>query len=246
MNEKIDVLGVAFDNVTMEEAVDAALALQPAHRAAYVVTPNPEIVMCCLRDSAAAEAVHAADLTIPDGIGVIYGAKLLKTPLKEKVGGCDFTQRLMEKMNDRGGSVFLLGGRPGVAEQAENNLRAQFPNLRFVGTNDGYFPDDGPVIEAVNAASPDLLLVCLGAPKQEIWMHRNAPKLNVGLMIGAGGSLDVFAGVAERAPEAWCRAGLEWLYRLLKQPKRIGRMMAIPQFMLKVFAASLRRAFGAD
>lgn len=241
MSEKIDVLGVQFDNLTMDEAVDEAYTLQSEHRAAYVVTPNPEIVMICRDDPEAASAVAAAALTIPDGIGVIYGAKMLKTPLKEKVPGCDFALCLMEKMNAAGRSVFLLGSKPGVAEQAEASLRERFPLLRFVGTHDGYFKDDVPVVEAINAASPDLLLVCLGAPKQEKWMHEHAPELNVGLMIGAGGSLDVFAGTVERAPEAWCNAGLEWLYRLLKEPRRIGRMMSIPRFLWKVFCTSLRK-----
>ena len=241
MSDKIDVLGVKFDNVTMDEAVERAFALQGGHAGAYVVTPNPEIVMICRDDPDAMAAVNASALTIPDGIGVIYGAKILKTPLKEKVPGCDFALRLMEEMNGSQRSVFLLGGRPGVAEKAEENLRERFPALRFVGTNDGYFKDDAPIVEKVNAASPDLLLVCLGAPKQEKWMHAHAHELNVGLMIGAGGSMDVFAGTVERAPEAWCRAGLEWLYRLLKEPQRIGRMMSIPKFMLKVFAASVHR-----
>ncbi len=241
MSGRIDVLGVAFDNVTMDEAVAAALALQKERKAAYIVTPNPEIVMLCRENPDAAAAVRAAALTIPDGVGVVYGAKLLGTPLKEKVGGCDFALRLMGEMNAAGGSVFLLGGRPGVAERAAENLRAQFPELRFAGTNDGYFSDDAPVIEKINAAAPDLLLVCLGAPKQEIWMHRNAAALDVGVMIGAGGSLDVYAGDTPRAPEAWRRAGLEWLYRLLKEPRRIGRMMSIPRFLARVSAASLRR-----
>ncbi len=240
MRETIDILGVAFDNLTMDEAVESAFALQCAHRSAYVVTPNPEIVMICRENAEAAEAVRAAAMTIPDGIGVIYGARLLKTPLKEKIPGCDFALRLMEKMDAAGRSVFLLGGKPGVAELAEEKLRERFPNLRFVGTNDGYFADDAPLIARINAAAPDLLLVCLGAPKQEIWMHRNAAALSVGLMVGAGGSMDVYAGTAERAPDAWRRAGLEWLYRLLKDPKRIGRMMSIPRFMAKVFAAALR------
>ena len=234
MSEKIDVLGVGFDNLTMTEAVEFAYALQGEHRAAYVVTPNPEIVMCCRTDAEAAQAVDAAALTIADGIGVVYGAKILKTPLKEKVPGCDFTLALMDKMQEEGRSVFLFGARPGVAELAQQRLQQQFPGLRFVGTNDGYFKDDGPVIEKIIAVSPDLLLVCLGAPKQEKWMYKNAPALNVGLMIGAGGSLDVYAGTAQRAPERWQKAGLEWLYRLLKDPKRIGRMMVLPQFMLTV------------
>lgn len=232
--ETVDVLGVRFDNVTMDEAVERAWALQSGHRGAYVATPNPEIVMCCSENPAAAEAVAGAALVIPDGIGVIYGAKILKTPLKQRLPGIEFTGCLLEKMAQAGRSVFLFGSKPGVAEKAQENLEKQYPGLKFVGTNDGYFTDDAPIIEKINAAAPNLLLVCLGAPKQEIWMHENAEKLNVGLMIGAGGSLDVFAGVAERAPEAWQKAGLEWLYRLMKEPKRIGRMMKLPKFMLKV------------
>ena len=234
MNDKIDVLGVAFDNQTMDEAVETAYEIQREHRGAYVVTPNPEIVMVCRENPAAAEAVAGAALTIPDGIGVIYGAKILKTPLKQKLPGIDFTGHLLEKMSADGRSVFLFGSKPGTAELAEANLREKYPGVRFVGTNDGYFKEDAPVVEKINAAAPDLLLVCLGAPKQEIWMHDHAGELNVGLMIGAGGSLDVFAGTAERAPEGWQKAGLEWLYRLLREPKRIGRMMNLPKFMFQI------------
>ena len=167
MSEKIDVLGVGFDNLTMDEAVDAALAEMGERKAAYVVTPNPEIVMDCRCDPEAAAAVDAAALTIPDGIGILYGAKLLKTPLKEKIPGCDFTLRLMERM-DAGKRVYILGGKPGVAEQAVENLRTQFPHLRFVGAQDGYFKDDAPVVAAVNAAAPDLLLVCLAQTREAV------------------------------------------------------------------------------
>ena len=106
--------------------------------------------------------------------------------------------------------------------------------------NDGYFKDDGAVIEKINAASPDLLLVCLGAPKQELWMAENREKLNVRLMAGLGGSLDVYAGVVQRAPERWQKMNLEWLYRLMKEPRRIGRMMKLPQFMICVLGEKLK------
>ena len=240
MTQRINVLGVDFDNVTMGEAVDAAWTLLEARKGAYIVTPNPEIVMSCRKDPAVAAAVAGAALSIPDGIGIIYGAKILKTPLKEKVPGCDFTLALLEKMAAAGKSVYILGGKPGVAEKAAENLREKLPGLRIAGTHDGYFKDDAPVVEAINAAEPDLLLVCLGAPKQELWMRKNAETLRVGLMIGAGGSVDIYAGTAQRAPEAWCNAGLEWLYRLLKEPKRLGRQMELPKFMLKVIGTSLR------
>ena len=240
MTERINVLGVDFDNVTMDEAVDAAWALMEARSGGYIVTPNPEIVMSCRADPDVAAAVAGAALTIPDGIGIIYGAKILKTPLKEKVPGCDFSLKLMERMAKAGKSVFILGASPGTAEKAAENLGERLPGLRFVGTHNGYFNDDAPVIEAINAAAPDLLLVCLGAPKQELWMHKNAAALNVGLMVGAGGSVNIYAGTVQRAPEFWRRAGLEWLYRLLQEPKRIKRQMALPKFMLKVIGVSLR------
>ncbi len=240
MTERINVLGVDFDNVTMDEAVDAAWALMGSRSGGYVVTPNPEIVMSCRADPDVAAAVAGAALTIPDGIGVIYGAKVLKTPLKEKVPGCDFSLKLMARMAKAGKSVFILGASPGTAEKAAENLGERLPGLRFVGTHNGYFNDDAPVIEAINAAAPDLLLVCLGAPKQELWMHKNAAALHVGLMIGAGGSVNIYAGTVQRAPAFWRRAGLEWLYRLLQEPKRIKRQMALPKFMLKVIGVSLR------
>ncbi|MGN1002246.1 MAG: WecB/TagA/CpsF family glycosyltransferase [Oscillospiraceae bacterium] len=234
------VLGTGFDNLTKDEAVEKAWAIQTEHRGAYVVTPNPEIVLLCREDPAMSAAVDSADLVIPDGIGVIYGAKILGTPLREKIPGIDFTLALMEKMREQGRSVYLFGARPGVAEAAEEKLRERFPGLRFVGVSDGYFDDDAPIVEKINAAKPDLLLVCLGAPKQEKWMHQRGPELDVGLMIGAGGSMDVFAGTVERAPERWQKAGLEWLYRLLKEPKRIGRMMKLPKFLILVIMERIR------
>ena len=236
MNEekRINIHGVEFDNVTMGEAVDAACTLIREHRSAYVVTPNPEIVMICRENQEAAQAVSDAALTLPDGIGVIYASRILKRPLKEKVGGCDFTLALMEQLEGQEGSVFLLGAKPGIAESAQKNLSARFPGLRFVGTHDGYFREDAPIIAEINACRPDLLLVCLGAPKQELWMHRNASALDVGLMIGAGGSLDVYAGTVKRAPKFMLDLGLEWLYRLLQEPSRLGRMMVLPKFLIEV------------
>ena len=237
---RIDILGVPFDNVTKTEAVEYAYKIQSEHKAYYVVTPNPEIVMRAREDEEMLSAVKDAELVIPDGIGVIYGAKILGTPMKERVPGIDFTTALMEKMNEEGRSVFLFGSKPGVADKASENLSARYPGIKFVGTNDGYFTDDEPIIEKINSAKPDLMLVCLGAPKQEKWMQKNAHRLDVGLMIGAGGSLDVFAGIVERAPEKWQKLGLEWLYRLKKEPKRIIRMMNLPKFMIVVIFSKIR------
>lgn len=237
---RIDVMGVGFDSLTMAEAVEKARTLMQARRAAYVVTPNPEIVMRCREDAAAMAAVQQADLVLPDGIGVIYGAKILGTPLKMKLPGIDFATTLMGKLAQEGKSVFLFGSKPGVAETAGERLQARFPGLVIAGTHDGYFTDDAPVIEKINAVQPDLLLVCLGAPKQELWMQRNAHRLNVGLMAGLGGSLDVFAGNVKRAPKFFQKLGLEWFYRLIKEPSRIGRMMKLPKFLFAAIGQKLR------
>ena len=238
---RIDVLEVGFDNITMAEAVSTALSAMTGRNAAYVVTPNPEIVMLCRGDAALLAAVNAATLVLPDGIGVIKGAQLLGTPLKEKIPGIEFAENLLGNMAQHGMSVFLLGAKPGISELAAEMLVARFEGLKIVGTNDGYFTDNAQLIKMINAASPDLLLVCLGAPKQELWMQQNAPLLKVGLMAGLGGAMDVFAGVAERAPESWRRLNLEWLYRLKSDPSRAGRMLNLPKF---VFAVIGRRLFG--
>ena len=237
---RTEVLGVGFDAVTMAEAVERGMAMLETASPDYVVTPNPEMVMVCREDPEAARAVAGASLVLPDGIGVVYGAKILGRPLPERVPGADFSLRLMERMAARGGSVFLLGAKPGVAELAGEKLAARFPGLRIAGTNDGYFRDDGPVIQKINDAAPDFLLVCLGVPKQEKWMLANRDKLKVRLMAGLGGSLDVYAGVVERAPESWQRLNLEWLYRLKKEPWRLGRMMRLPKFLLYVTGERLR------
>ena len=144
---RVDVLGVGFDNVTMAEAVEKALALLDQPGAHYVVTPNPEIVEVCREDADACAAVNGADLVLPDGVGVIKGAAMLGTPLKEKTPGVEFAGHLMAKLAERGKSLYLLGAKPGVAELAAKRLTTQYQGLIIAGTHDGYFQDDGPVIE---------------------------------------------------------------------------------------------------
>lgn len=230
---KLTIQGVNFDNLTLEEAIRAGTQLTRTEGFHYVVTPNPEFVMLAGKDAQFRQLLNGADLTIPDGIGVIYAAKILGRPLKERVPGIDFASGVMSALNDgQGARVYLLGAKPGVAEQAMANLSARFPNLTFCGCHDGYFQEDTPVVEAVQAAKPDLLFVCLGAPKQERWMAEHGPETGAHLAIGLGGALDVFAGRVERAPERWQKLGLEWLYRLKQEPGRIGRMAKLPLFLV--------------
>ena len=230
---KIEVLGVAFDNVTMEQAAEMGGKMLQEDRFHYVVTPNPEFILAAEKDESFRKVLNAADLVIPDGIGVIYSAKILGTPLAERVPGIEFSAKMLEKLNEMGGRLFLLGAKPGVAEKAGENICAQYPNIVLCGTQDGYFKDEEDVILKVAAARPDLLFVCLGAPKQEKWMARWGKHTGAKMAIGLGGCLDVYAGNVERAPEAWQKAGMEWAYRLKKEPKRITRMAKLPLVLVK-------------
>ena len=229
---RIDVLGVGFDNVTMDQAVAEGVRLMNEDGAHYVVTPNPEIVETCREDSEAMEAVRRADMVIADGIDVVYGAKILGTPLKGRVPGIEFAQNLMGRMAESGKSLFLLGAKPGIADQAAEKLKVRYPGLQIAGTHDGYFKEDGPVLTQIRDSGADVVFVCLGAPKQEKWMLHNGEATGAHLLVGLGGCLDVFSGNVQRAPEVFQKLGLEWFYRLLKNPSRIGRMMKLPLFLI--------------
>lgn len=241
---RIDVLGVSFDDLTMDEAVEIALGFMQERRACYACTPNPEIVMAAKGDAALRAALSGAELVLADGVGITKAAAMLGTPLKSRVPGIDFASNVISRLAQRGGSVYLLGAKPLVAEAAAEKLTQTYPGIVIAGTNDGYFTDDASVIEKINAASPDFLMVCLGSPKQELWMSANAGRLSCGLMAGLGGSLDVLAGNVQRAPETWRRLGLEWLYRVIKEPKRLGRVMKLPAFVLEAAAEGRRRRHG--
>ena len=231
---RIDVLGVGFDNLTMDEAVAEGLRLTESQGTHYVVTPNPEIVELCRENLAAKIAVNEADLVLADGIGVVKGAAMLGTPLKGRVPGIEFAAGLMAGLAANGKTLYLLGAKPSVAQQAAQRLQATYPGLVIAGTHDGYFKDDAAVAEEIRKTGADVVFVCLGAPKQELWMKKFGPATGAHLLCGLGGSLDVFAGVVERAPKFWSDHGLEWFYRLCREPRRIGRMMKLPLFLVHV------------
>ena len=238
---RTEILGIRFDNVTLDEAVDLAIsALDCPEKSGYIVTPNSEIVHMCKKMPGLSETLNAAFLVLPDGIGVVHASKILKRPLKGKVAGIDFASRLMERLALREDGLFLLGAKPGVAAAAADSLRKQYPGLHISGVHDGYFKDVGPVIQEINRSGASVLFVCLGAPRQEHWMQDHIEKLNVKLMAGLGGSLDVFAGNVRRAPDIWIKLGLEWFYRLIREPWRIRRMCKLPLFLCSAVGERLR------
>lgn len=236
---RTDILGVGFDDLTLAEAVTAGAALAESEGFHYAVTPNPEFILAARKDPSFRQVLQNADLVLADGVGVIYSAKILGRHLKGRVPGIDFAQRLMSWLSAHGKRLFLFGAKPGVAELAAANLKSKYPGLIICGTHDGYFKDDAPVVEAIREAAADVVFVCLGAPKQELWMSKNGPATGAHLMVGLGGSLDIFAGVAERAPSAFQKLGLEWLYRLVKEPKRIGRMAKLPLVLVYALASRI-------
>lgn len=233
---KVNILGVNVDKSTDREACEKIYAMLDEERQHWIFTPNSEIIMMAYKDEEFRGILNKADLLTADGIGVVYASRILKNPIPERAAGYDIACMMIEKIAKSGHRLFLFGGREGVAETAKKNLEEQYPFIQIVGTRNGYFKpeEESGIVEEINAANPDIIFVCLGAPAQEKWIARNSDKLNVKVLMGVGGSLDVIAGTAERAPDAWCNRGLEWLYRLIKQPSRFWRMLALPKFGLTV------------
>ena len=239
MNEKINIRGVYFDNVNMDEAMEKVTSMVGTEGLDYMFTPNSEIVQNCIENPALFEVINSASIIIPDGIGVVYASKILKTPLKAKVPGCEVAEKLMEYAAKSGDGVFFFGGgkkteeREAVSTLAKEKMCDKYPGLNVVGTRDGYFTEaDVPsIIEQINNSGAKILFVCLGAPKQEKWIYDNRDALKVNFAAGLGGTLDVFAGTVKRAPEFFIKANLEWFYRLLCMPSRLGRMMKLPKFL---------------
>ena len=236
MSGKIDVRGVLFDNVTLSEATSLVVShLEHGDGLYSVFTPNSEIVQLCIEKNEFYGLINSASLIIPDGIGVIKASKILRTPLKEKVAGIELGEAVLKHCAEHGIGVFFLGAKPGVAESAARAMEIKYPGLSVCGIHDGYFNKSGDendaVIQEIVASGAEVLFVCLGVPAQEKWISENRSRLGgVKVALALGGSLDVYSGNIIRAPKIFIRLGLEWLYRLLKEPKRIGRMMKLPKF----------------
>lgn len=232
--DTVDILGVFVDRNNFSEALETAKQYLNTDKAHAIYTPNPEIIMKAYRDSAYMDVLNRADMVVPDGIGVVYGSKILGRPVRERVAGYDLSCALLSYGAETGKKVFLFGGKPGVAEQAAIKIQENYPGIIVTGTNHGYHNSYDHISDEIAKCGADIVLVCLGAPKQEVWIDQNKDRTGAKILIGAGGSLDVFAGTVKRAPLFFRKLNLEWFYRLLKQPSRAGRMLDLPRFAIKV------------
>jgi glycosyltransferase, WecB/TagA/CpsF family len=237
--ERVNILGVDVDAVTMAEAVDVVRRAMDTRAGVMVATANAEMLMRATHDEELRRILNASALVVPDGAGTVWAARHLGHAMPERVAGYDLAQELLRCAPAEGRRVYFFGSAPGVAEKAKAKAEQLYPGIEIVGVRNGFFSpaDNAAIIAEIRAARPDLLLVALGVPKQEKWIAAHLAELDVPVAIGVGGTLDVMAGVMKRAPYWMQRAKLEWLFRGLMQPKRAGRLLALPKFVLKVHAS---------
>ncbi len=231
------ILNVPFDVVTIQEANERACAFLKEDKPHFICTPNPEIVMLAQQDETLMQILTEADMVIPDGIGVVLASKWSGTHrLPERVAGYDLTQSLFDVLQDSDEKFYFFGGGDTVSAVAKEKMELRYPNLQIVGTANGFFDADREteIIQEINDSGATVLLVGLGAPKQEKWIYEHLDALQIRLAIGVGGSFDVMADRVKRAPVQFQKLGLEWLYRFLCQPTRWKRMLQLPLFVYYV------------
>ena len=237
----VKILGVRVDKVTKAQALEEFGRMLDGDRCELIVTPNAEIVEKASKTPKLQRIINEeAALVTPDGVGLIYASRLKGDPIEEKVAGIDFARSAIELCAQLGRSVYLLGSKPGVAEAAAANLEKEIPGLKIAGFRDGYFKDEeeASVVKEINESGADFLCVALGSPKQEYFVIRHRDSLKVKAAAGLGGSLDIWSGQLNRAPAFYIDHGLEWLYRMIQEPKRLKRLPALPVFLIK---AAIRR-----
>lgn len=241
--EKVKIFGVEIFNIDNQECENILRDFLKTEGLKKIYTPNTEIVMAAKRDEELRHLINSGDLILADGIGLIYASKMRKKPLKERVTGFDTSIKLLELADEMGLNLYFLGGKEGVAEDAANSVNEKYKNLHVAGYHNGYFnsridgetsPEEKKIIEEINSKDIDIIFVGFGFPRQEKWIDEFKDDLKAKVIIGNGGVLDILSGRANRAPEIFIKLGLEWLYRLIKNPSRIKRQIDLPKFLLAV------------
>lgn len=243
MIPKKEILGVGIHTLHMDEAVEvAADFLRSAEQCRVIATANPEMIMMAQDSPSLASSLADADLVVPDGVGAVWALNRRYGLAQTRVTGFDLTQNILALSAKKGYRVFFFGSASGVAVSAKLTAESMYPGLNVCGVRDGFFTtnEEKDIVHAINEAKADFVLVALGVPKQEEWIARHKDELTASLIIGVGGTLDVMAGVVPRAPKWMQEAKLEWLFRLMRQPKRVLRMLALPRFVFAVMCEKKR------
>ncbi|WP_243140192.1 WecB/TagA/CpsF family glycosyltransferase [Candidatus Syntrophocurvum alkaliphilum] len=236
MQNKANILGCNVDIVTLQDTIQKINDYIEEGTPKHIITLNGEIAYQASKERKLCEIINNVDLVTPDGIGIVWAAKQLGYPIKERVTGIDLVYALCAQAEKKDWKLYLLGAAPGVAEQASHKMKELYPEIQICGTQDGYFneSDISRVIKNVKHHRPDIIFIALGAPKQEYFINKYKDKMEVPICIGVGGSFDVISGNKKRAPELMIKLNIEWLYRLLSEPSRLTRQLDLPKFALAV------------
>lgn len=244
MKDKIIILGVPFSKMSMKETIDEIENRVKGNNEELfkIITGNPEIVLSAQKDNEVKRILEEAEMITADGVGIILAAKWKKQPLPERVTGIDLLLEALNRGSKEEWSFYFFGSSEEVNQKAVENIMVKYPGVKIAGRHNGYFDpaEEGKILEDIQRAKPDLLIVALGAPRSEIWINKNKAILNAKVAFGVGGSLDVISGKVKRAPQIWQKLKIEWLYRLLIQPSRIKRQTALPVFACKSLIEALK------
>ncbi|KGL45834.1 glycosyltransferase [Listeria newyorkensis] len=234
MKRTVEILGIPFYNVSQNAFVDELMDAALNKKRRFIVTANPEIVMHAQQDLEFNQVIRQADYVVADGIGVVKAAKSIGKPLKGRVTGYDTMLGLLEKANEMNLRVYFIGAKPNVIEKLKEHVSVKYSHIEIVGARDGYFEtsESEAIAEDILMSQADFVFLALGFPRQEKWISAYLDKFEKGVFMGVGGSFDVLSGCTKRAPSFWVKFNLEWLYRILSQPSRWKRALAIPRFML--------------
>lgn len=231
--KELSILGIRIDPFSLDESIRVICEALESGKEQRIVTANPELIISAEKDQNLREVINTADLVLPDGIGVVWAARQLGYHLQERVTGIDLAIRLLEESNRRKWRVFLLGAKPGIAEKAVTEQYKKYPGIVFACHHGYYSSDEEPmVLERIKKFDPNILMIGLGAPRQELFSAANEGLAKI--RIGVGGTIDVLSGDVKRAPKIFRNNNLEWLYRLVTDPSRIRRQAVLPLYVLKV------------
>jgi len=241
---RVRVLGVPVDVVNMSSALEYVDNwIQNEKRGNYILAVNAEKIMSLRKDSFLKTFYENAALILPDGIGVILAFKWILGLKITRVAGADLMQNISKDAVKKGYKIFIFGGLEEINKDAVEKIKIKYPGIRIVGRSDGYLEENkmNDLVNRINESQADILFIALGSPKQEIWIQKYLPRLNIKICQAIGGTLDVISGETKRAPRHFQKIGLEWLYRLVNEPKRIRRQIVYPLFLIKLIKEKLKR-----